>query len=373
MARFSAKAAPLASPTLARSRQRSTVFLSRLSLIFWVASEQQHDLGGQWHRRGECRKLYRRRQQPRHDLRAGAVATAASASFQDNVVSGGVTNAGTIRAVATGIGLYAVSTFDGRHHQQQGRHDLGRCGRNPARVPRGDGVPVSSFVGNIVNSGTITAKTGIDLFDSTIIGAIVDSGTIKATSHGILIDSASEILASKTAIDIAGPTFTGGISNFGVISGSAGIEINSAHPVSIFDAGRHRRQPAARRSSSPAAATRSRSAPAIPSAAPSIPRATTPSSSAGPDRVRSISAPSDTIQRLHHLQRGRRHLDGQRRQHRALERQWRHAGGCERRRTDQHDGEQRAACLRRRIPGGTASSSLRQGRRHGNHRVGRHE
>src|SRR5262249_44581187 len=32
-------------------------------------------------------------------------------------------------------------------------------------------------------------------------------------------------------------TFTGGIANFGVISGSAGIEIKTAHPVSIFAAG----------------------------------------------------------------------------------------------------------------------------------------
>ena len=47
----------------------------------------------------------------------------------------------------------------------------------------------------------------------------------------------SEVLASKTAIDIAGPTFTGGIFNTGVVSGSAGIEIKSAHAVSIFDGG----------------------------------------------------------------------------------------------------------------------------------------
>jgi hypothetical protein len=40
-----------------------------------------------------------------------------------------------------------------------------------------------------------------------------------------------------TAINIAGLTFTGGITNFGVISGSAGIEIKTVHPVSIFDAG----------------------------------------------------------------------------------------------------------------------------------------
>jgi hypothetical protein len=97
---------------------------------------------------------------------------------------------------------------------------------------------VSSVVGSIVNSGTITAKTGITLFQSIISGAIVDSGSIKATSRGILINSGSKILAGdSTAIDIAGPTFTGGITYFGVISGSAGIEIKSAHAVSIFDAG----------------------------------------------------------------------------------------------------------------------------------------
>ena len=47
----------------------------------------------------------------------------------------------------------------------------------------------------------------------------------------------SEILATKTAVAIAGKIFTGGITNFGVISGSAGIAIKSARPVSIFDAG----------------------------------------------------------------------------------------------------------------------------------------
>src|SRR5581483_9154600 len=72
-----------------------------------------------------------------------------------------------------------------------------------------------------------------------ILGAIIDTGTIKATSQGILIDRSSEILAGNTpiAIAVAGPTFTGGITNFGVISGSAGIAIRTVHPVSIFDAG----------------------------------------------------------------------------------------------------------------------------------------
>ena len=91
--------------------------------------------------------------------------------------------------------------------------------------------------GGIVNSGTIAGKLGIGVFTTTVAGGIVDSGSIKATEAGISIDGLSEVLASKTAIDIAGPTFTGGISNFGVISGSAGIEIKSARAVSIFDGG----------------------------------------------------------------------------------------------------------------------------------------
>ena len=49
-------------------------------------------------------------------------------------------------------------------------------------------------------------------------GAIVDSGTIKATSHGILIDSASKVHSTTTAVVVAGRTFTGGIDNTGTIS-----------------------------------------------------------------------------------------------------------------------------------------------------------
>jgi autotransporter passenger strand-loop-strand repeat protein len=65
----------------------------------------------------------------------------------------------------------------------------------------------------------------------------VDSGTIRATSHGILIDDTSEILASKTAIAIKGGSLTGGIANFGVVAGSVGIEVTGPHGVSVFDAG----------------------------------------------------------------------------------------------------------------------------------------
>ena len=162
-----------------------------------------------------------------------------------SIFAGGTTNSGTISALHTGILLRYTATFTGGV-TNSGAISAG--GRGIA-VGTGSGAAaagVSTFAGNILNNGKITAATGIAVLGgSTVLGAIVDSGSIVATSHGILIDSASEILAgSKTAIDIAGRTFTGGITNFGVISGSAGIEIASAHPVSIFDAGvdhRHRR------------------------------------------------------------------------------------------------------------------------------------
>jgi autotransporter passenger strand-loop-strand repeat protein len=117
--------------------------------------------------------------------------------------AGGVTNAGVISAGATGVDISQIGMLSG----------------------------------GIVNSGTIAGKLGIGVFTTTVAGGIVDSGSIKATEAGISIDGLSEVLASKTAIDIAGPTFTGGIFNAGVVSGSAGIEIKSARAVSIFDGG----------------------------------------------------------------------------------------------------------------------------------------
>jgi autotransporter passenger strand-loop-strand repeat protein len=155
--------------------------------------------------------------------------------FGNPVAGGGIVNSGTILA-NTGISLFDVSTFAGGV-TNGGTISAARRGIAIGATSDGLVKGVPTFIGNIANGGTITARTGIGLNGSTITGAIVDNGTIKATSHGILIDSASEILASKTAIAIAGPTFTGGITNFGVISGSAGIEIKTARPVSIFDAG----------------------------------------------------------------------------------------------------------------------------------------
>jgi autotransporter passenger strand-loop-strand repeat protein len=121
----------------------------------------------------------------------------------EGTFAGGVTNAGVISAGATGVDIFQIGMLSG----------------------------------GIVNSGTIAGKLGIGVFTATVAGGIVDSGSIKATEAGISIDGLSEVLSSKTAIDIAGPTFTGGIFNTGVVSGSAGIEIKSAHAVSIFDGG----------------------------------------------------------------------------------------------------------------------------------------
>ena len=96
---------------------------------------------------------------------------------------------------------------------------------------------MSTFVGNLTNAGKITATTGISILHSTIGGAIVEAGTINATSHGILIDSASKIVAAGTAIDIIGGSLTGGIANSGTVSGSVGIDVTGAHGVGVFDAG----------------------------------------------------------------------------------------------------------------------------------------
>jgi hypothetical protein len=135
-----------------------------------------------------------------------------------NTFSGDISNTGTISA---GVGI-----------------DLGALGFEFFMAPVPTLFSVSTFAGNVVNSGAIVATTGINLFDSNISGAIIDTGTIRASRFAISVDSNSDILAgSHTAIDITGTSFTGGIFNAGVISGSAGIVIASVGSVSITDAG----------------------------------------------------------------------------------------------------------------------------------------
>ena len=62
------------------------------------------------------------------------------------------------------------------------------------------------------------------------------SGVIQATGHGILIDANSKIVSTKTAVAIGGPTFTGGISNAGAISGGYGAPGTAGGPVDAVGA-----------------------------------------------------------------------------------------------------------------------------------------
>ncbi len=94
---------------------------------------------------------------------------------------------------------------------------------------------ISTFTGGITNAGTITASTGIAIAGSTINGAIVDSGNILASKVGISIDSASRVSTATSAIQITGPSFTGGISNAGTVS--ARNSPVAIYGVTIFSGG----------------------------------------------------------------------------------------------------------------------------------------
>ena len=146
---------------------------------------------------------------------------------------GGISNSGTILAGQTGIGVLGTSTFSGGV-SSNGTISAGGVGILVGEFNPGTGTHiflggVTTFTGSVSNSGTITAKTGIGVGDSTINGSIVDSGNIVASSHGLLIDSASKIAGAATAILITGPTFTGGITNAGMVlgaNGDYGIRVN---------------------------------------------------------------------------------------------------------------------------------------------------
>jgi hypothetical protein len=137
---------------------------------------------------------------------SGALPATVTSNFTEILVSGatfsgGVTNAGTV----SGAGVVVVSS--------------------------------TFLTGGFVNAKTVSgSQTGIGISASTIQGAIVDSGVIRAPSAGILVNSAvvsgGIMVASKGAIVANGtdgnaidventPTFGGGISNSGTITGAA--------------------------------------------------------------------------------------------------------------------------------------------------------
>ena len=158
-----------------------------------------------------------------------------------NTFFGGITNAGTISG---NFGIFADSivTF-GTTGSPGGITNTGTISAGFIGIQigyrTGGGVvaPISTFVGNVSNSGTITAQTAISIVHSTITGAIVDNGVILGSGHGILIDGASQITSAATAIKISGPTFTGGISSAGTLSAGgtkAGILVSG---VTSFSGG----------------------------------------------------------------------------------------------------------------------------------------
>ena len=91
----------------------------------------------------------------RGTISAGA-ATAALASSRTPSFPAASPTPARSGAWPLGIGILRGFHLCRRHHQQQGRHDLGGPRRHSDRLPRRN--PVSSFIGNIVNSGTISGK-----------------------------------------------------------------------------------------------------------------------------------------------------------------------------------------------------------------------
>ena len=174
-------------------------------------------------------------------VNSGTISAAKGIVVQADTIAGAIINANVIVAKgdpfahSDGIVVRGVGTFLGGV-SNRGSISAGHIGIEFGKSTT-NAFGVSSVVGSIVNSGTITAKTGIALFASTITGAIIDSGSIKATSHGILINAEARSSRARPRSTLPGRPSPAASSNSGVVSGSAGILIKSAHSVSIFDGG----------------------------------------------------------------------------------------------------------------------------------------
>jgi uncharacterized protein with beta-barrel porin domain len=145
--------------------------------------------------------------------------------------NGGITNAGVISAGVAGVNVIDNFTFSGGITN-------GATGKITAAT---DGIVVSggatamTFGGNISNAGTIAAKIGVNVFGTAtggifqikiLSGAVINSGTISAATTGIVVKGAS--------------TFTGGVTNTGTITATAGVGIliNGLFGTGPFAAGR---------------------------------------------------------------------------------------------------------------------------------------
>jgi uncharacterized protein with beta-barrel porin domain len=175
----------------------------------------------------------------------------------DGGEGGGVTNSGTISVEVNGIDVGGFSTFVG------GISNLGVI----SMVTNGFGLSaegISTFSGNIINSGTIVHSNGVEGAGirvqqvNTFSGDITNSGTISirsafggttaaagisalyiSTFAGNIINSGTIFVAEAQAgiyVTNIG-TFDGGISNTGTITAPIGILVGQSGAVSIFDSG----------------------------------------------------------------------------------------------------------------------------------------
>jgi hypothetical protein len=101
--------------------------------------------------------------------------------FNVATFAGGISNFGRITAGSDGPFVVNVSTFAAGINNR-GAINAGLGGIVIGANTTGSVQGVSAFTGSIVNVGTVVAKTGLSILDSTIQGALVDSGTIRATS-----------------------------------------------------------------------------------------------------------------------------------------------------------------------------------------------
>ena len=128
--------------------------------------------------------------------------------FQTVTFSGGITNTGTI-ASASGISIVLQGSFDG------GITNAGLISINPTGV--GINIQaVSSFTGGITNSGTITGgASGIHICNcaGTFSGGITNTGLIAVGTNAIIVEATS---------------FDGHIVNSGTISAASAINLSNA-------------------------------------------------------------------------------------------------------------------------------------------------
>ena len=154
---------------------------------------------------------------------SGSTINSASSAIAIGAVptfAGGITNSGTIiGTVGNGIFLNGVTAFSG------GISNSGTVAVTAFAIGI---VNATTFSGGITNSGTISSAHGFGVFlqaDSMFSGGIANSGTISGHTTAVYVHLVS--------------TFSGGITNSGVVSAPAGIIVDGSFGIvtSLFSGG----------------------------------------------------------------------------------------------------------------------------------------